>query len=100
MSDTGLNTPPVRALFEVNVRLAELAEWVMAAPYMIDSEDTGVDVGQQILNRIHETRALGMQHLAKLAAAAGVPSPAVVAALEASLEGEFSSGTCSKVDAK
>jgi hypothetical protein len=48
-----------------------------------------VDVGQQILGRLYATRDLSLQRMRDLAVQAGVPSVAVVAALERPLARGF-----------
>jgi hypothetical protein len=92
MSDPAINSQAVRALLDINVRIADLVCWIEAAPHMMTSEDQAVDVGTQILRRLHGTRELALEHMAALAEAAGVPSAAVVGALEASLVDAFPGG--------
>ena len=87
--DRALNNAAVRALFEVNCRINDLVGWVQAGPYLMADEDKAVDVGMQILGRLYEARTLSLKHMRELALAAGIPSPAVTAALEKSLEGAF-----------
>jgi hypothetical protein len=89
MSTPNIEHAAIRALFEVSSGISDLTHWVETAPYLMDTEDQAVDVGAEILRRLRDTRALALRHMAELAATAGVPSPAVVSALEASLEGAF-----------
>jgi hypothetical protein len=86
MSDKALNNQAVRALFDINLRIGELVGWVECGPYLMTDEDRAVDVGAHIIRSLQETRTLALQHMAQLAEAAGVPSPAVLAALEASYQ--------------
>jgi hypothetical protein len=85
MSDPAINSRAVRALLDINVRIADLVCWIEAAPHMMTDENAAVDVGTQILRRLHGARELALRHMAALAEADGVPSRQVVAALEDSL---------------
>jgi hypothetical protein len=89
MPDTNLNHPAIRALFEVNAKINDLVGWIQAAPYLMADEAQAVDVGQQILGRLYATRDLSLQHMRDLAAQAGVPSAAVVSALQRPLARAF-----------
>jgi hypothetical protein len=84
---SALNNQAVLALFEVNLRLGQLMDWIEAAPHLMTDEDQAVDVGLRIITDLRETRALGLKRMADLAVAAGVPAPAVFAALDGSLDG-------------
>jgi hypothetical protein len=89
MADPTLSNQAIRALHEVNLRLGQVVDWIEAAPHLMCDEEAATDVGLQIITGLRETRALGLKRMKELAAAAGVPSPAVIAALEASFDGAF-----------
>lgn len=88
-TEHAINNDAVRALFEVSSSISELATLVEFGPYQLTDETKAENFGSEVIRRLREVRLLALKHTRDLAQSAGVPSPVLMSALDASLEGAF-----------
>ena len=89
MADKSINCRAVEAMYELASGIGDLTTLMEFGPFMMTDETKAEDFGLNVLRRLRDLRALALQRSKELAKAAGVPSPALLASLETSLDGAF-----------